>query len=324
MIAKTDYAYAVTAVRVRETSLLTSADLERMAELPTVEAAAEYLRSRGWHIPSGATDISSVLRAELVATWDFLTEIAPDISILHPMIVRKDFHNLKAAIKSRLSGIPTDSYFLSPGIVSQDLIREAVDTKTYDLLPNPLRDAGEQAYDVLVRTGDGQLADIIIDRVTLDEILRAAKATENELMLRLQTLFCAAADIKTAFRAARMKKSESFLERAISSCETPDRTKLIATATAGEAELLAWLGQTEYAEGAALLLASPAAFEKWCDDKAVAMTENVKYLFFGPEPLITYYLAKEAEIKNVRILLTAMENDLPFDRVSQRLRRMYA
>lgn len=321
---KTDYAYAVTAVRVRETRLLTSADLARLTEASSVGAVTEVLRSRGWQIPAGSQDIAGFLRTELIGTWDFLREIAPDISVLHALILRKDYHNLKAAIKSSLSGMDIGAYFLSPGTVPQDLIRDAVKERDYSALPAPMRSAGEEAYDVLVRTGDGQLADIIIDRATLDDILATARRSGNPLMIRLQELFCTAADIKTAFRASRMHKNAEFLERAISSVGKPDREQLIEAAAAGEAALLAWLSKTEYAEGTALLSDSPARFEKWCDDKAVAMTEDVKYMFFGPEPLIAFYLAKEAEIKNLRILLTALENDLPFDQIRDRMRRMYA
>jgi len=323
-MGKTDYAYAVTAVRVRENRLLKSADLEHLTEATSVSAVMEFLRTHGWQIPAGSVDIASALRNELVRTWEFLEETAPDISILDALILRKDYHNLKAAIKSSLAGIEINTYFLSPGTVPQDLIRDAVKARDFSTLPPPMNVVGEEAYDVLVRTGDGQLADIIIDRAALNDILAAARRSGNPLLIGLQELFCTAADIKTAFRASRMHKSAEFLDRAISSVGKPDREKLIESAAAGEAALLTWLRQTEYAEATALLSQSPAAFEKWCDDKAVAMTEDVKYMFFGPEPLIAYYLAKEAEIKNLRILLTALENDLPFDHVRERMRRMYA
>jgi len=322
VIAKTDYAYATTAVRVREMTLLSPADLERMADILSVEEVMEFLRGRNWNVPADKPNIASLLRSELVASWNFLVEVAPDIRTLYPLILRKDYHNLKAAIKSNLAGVELDKYFLSPGTVSRDLITEAVKTRNYSLLPPPMNMVGEEAYDVLVRTGDGQLADIIIDRAALDEILKAARLTGNELLIRLQELFCSAADIKTAFRSARMRKSLDFLERAISSEAIPDRAQMIEAAAKSESALLAWLRQAGYAESAVYLEKSPASFEKWCDDRAVAMIEDVKYIFFGPEPLIAYFLAKEAEIKNVRILLTAIENQLPFEHVNERLRRM--
>ena len=86
---------------------------------------------------------------------------------------------------------------------------------------------------------------------------------------------------------------------------------------------MSYLSSTCYASGAALIPESPSAFEKWCDDEGVALLELSKYIYFGPEPLISYYLSKEAEIKNVRILLAAKQNHLPVEEIRVRLRRLY-
>ena len=86
---------------------------------------------------------------------------------------------------------------------------------------------------------------------------------------------------------------------------------------------MSYLSTTVYAAGAALVSESPSAFEKWCDDEGLALLERTKYEFFGPEPLIAYYLSKEAELKNVRILLAAKENNIPVNEIRQRMRRLY-
>lgn len=318
-----NYAYSVTSVRIKEASFLTASDLEQMMRLSSVDAIVSFLGTRGWPVPKEHAEIASILREELLSVWNFLAEIAPDITILQPLILRKDFHNLKAAIKSSLSGTEIDKYYLTPSIIPSDLITEAVKKRTFDILPASFSAAGEAAYDLLVRTGDGQLADIMIDRAALDAILLSARKTKNDMMIRVQELFCAAANIKTAYRASRMHKSKDFLERAISSCDSLDRDALIEAATEGDEALIKMLSQTEYAPGIEILANSPAAFEKWCDDRAMQMTDPVKFMYFGPEPLIAYYLTKEAEIKNIRILLTAVENNIPFENVADRLRRMH-
>jgi V/A-type H+-transporting ATPase subunit C len=318
-----NYAYSVTSVRIKEASFLTASDLEQMMRLSSVDAIVSFLGTRGWPVPKEHSEIARILREELLSVWNFLTEIAPDIQILQPLILRKDYHNLKAAIKSSLSGAEIDKYYLAPSTIQTDLITEAVKKRTFNILPASFAAVGEEAYDVLVRTGDGQLADIIIDRAALDAIHLSAKKTKNDMMIRVQELFCAAANIKTAYRAARMHKSKNFLERAISSLDSLDRDALIEAAAESDEALLKMLSQTEYAPGVEILADSPASFEKWCDDRAMQMTDPVKYMYFGPEPLIAYYMTKEAEIKNIRILLTAAENNIPFEDVTDRLRRIH-
>ena len=48
-----------------------------------------------------------------------------------------------------------------------------------------------------------------------------------------------------------------------------------------------------------------------------------KYNPFSVEPLVAYVLARENEIKTVRIILSAKANNLPEDSIRERVREMY-
>lgn len=320
---KTQYAFSVSSIRVKESALFGQTEMEQLLAIPTYAAALSFLSEHGWEVPAGRPETNQILRLELLRTWDFLCEIAPDISILYPLILRKDYHNLKAGIKSSLSGFDVNTYFMYPSTLSHELLIDAVTQRQFDILPAPFAAVGEEAYDALVRTSDGQLADILIDCTALTDILARSKATRNKLIIDLAELYCAAANMKTAIRAARTEKNEEFLQRALSECGTLEKDRLISEASRGFEPLMAYLATTVYAAGAALVSESPSAFEKWCDDEAMALLDRTRYEFFGPEPLIAYYYSKEAEIKNVRILLAAKENHIPADKVRQRLRRLY-
>ena len=319
----TQYAFSVASIRVKESALFGQTEMEQLLAIPTYTAALSFLSEHGWEVPSDRTETNQILRLELLRAWNFLCEIAPDISILYPLIIRKDYHNLKAGIKSSLSGFDVNTYFMYPSTLSHELMIEAITQRQFDILPAPFAAVGEEAYDALVRTSDGQLADILIDCTALTDILARSKATRNKLIIDLAELYCAAANMKTAIRAARTEKNEEFLQRALSECGTLEKDRLISEASRGFEQLMAYLATTVYAVGAALVSESPSAFEKWCDDEAMALLDRTRYEFFGPEPLIAYYYSKEAEIKNVRILLAAKENHIPADKVRQRLRRLY-
>lgn len=319
----TQYAFSVSSIRVKESALFGQTEMEQLLAIPTYAAALSFLSEHGWEVPAGRPETNQILRLELLRTWDFLCEIAPDISILYPLILRKDYHNLKAGIKSSLSGFDVNTYFMYPSTLSHELLIDAVTQRQFDILPAPFAAVGEEAYDALVRTSDGQLADILIDCTALTDILARSKATRNKLIIDLAELYCAAANMKTAIRAARTGKNEEFLQRALSECGNLEKDRLISEASRGFEPLMAYLATTVYAAGAALVSESPSAFEKWCDDEAMALLDRTRYEFFGPEPLIAYYYSKEAEIKNVRILLAAKENNLPAEKIRQRLRRLY-
>jgi len=48
-----------------------------------------------------------------------------------------------------------------------------------------------------------------------------------------------------------------------------------------------------------------------------------KYNPFSAGPLVAYVLARENEIKTVRIILTARLNELPEEQIRERIREMY-
>ena len=326
MTQKTDdsiYAYAVTAVRVRQIKALDSSDLDRMVNAPSFAAALAVLAAKGWSVPSSFADTNAMLGNELREAWDYLTEVAPDPSLFRPFILKNDFHNLKAGIKSILSDYETDTYFVYPCTLSAETVKKAIVEKRFDLLPEPFSSLGAEMYDILVRTGDGQLSDIIADRSALDETLSCAKRGGDQLILNLSEFLCAVTNIKTAFRAARIGKSTEFLDRAISTCDTLNRVELIDRASEGIRPLLDYLETTEYRDGAMLLSSSASEFERWCDDLTMSMLEHVRYIALGTEPLVAFYLGREAEIRNVRIILSAKQAGLIPAEIRARLRRLY-
>ena len=60
-----------------------------------------------------------------------------------------------------------------------------------------------------------------------------------------------------------------------------------------------------------------------CDDALCAYLESAKYSAFGDAPLVAYLAAKEIELSNIRILLTAKLEKLPAPEIRERLRATY-
>ena len=322
-IAESKYAYAVSGVHVMEKSLFSMQDMDKLLGAPSYESVVALLAEKGWQISSDMKDISLLLRTELLRTWQWILESAPDASIFYPLIIRKDFHNLKAGIKSLLCDYDVDTYFIGPSVISHDVMKDAITNHDFAALPEPFATLGEETYDLLVRTGDGQSADLAIDRECLSYMLAEAKKSHIPLLIEEAEIFVASADIKTAFRAIRAGKDIEFMTKAVAGCDTLPKDKLLEAAEKGKDALLQYLATTPYKNGVAFLSTQPDAFEKWSDDEKIRILEALKYKSLGPDPLIAFYLYKEAEIKNIRIILAAKQSDLPVHAVKDRLRRLY-
>ncbi len=63
--------------------------------------------------------------------------------------------------------------------------------------------------------------------------------------------------------------------------------------------------------------------EKLCDDMLIDYITPAKYLHFGAEPLISYVLAREFEVKNVRSILVGKANGFKPGQIREVLRKSY-
>lgn len=179
------------------------------------------------------------------------------------------------------------------------------------------------AYETLLHTRDGQLCDVMIDRATLDAVYAAGKASKAQIIRDYAESTVAVADIKIAVRSQKTAKSIDFMKRAMAECDSVSVDQLSKAALSGKEALRDYLMGTAYAEGAQALLESPSAFERWCDNRIIQTISPQKYNAFTIGPVIAYVIARQNEIKTVRIILSGKLNDLPDDSIRERVREMY-
>ena len=323
-MADNKYIYAVTRTRAKENGLLTESDMQQLVSLPSEEAALAFLRDKGWAVDESG-DITKLLDAERTRTWDFMREVLKkDIDQLDVFLYANDYHNLKAAIKSTLLPHEYSGIYIDQGTVDPALIKKAVSEKQFDLLPERMKETAKEALEIFLRTGDGQLCDICVDRASLVDLYRAGKESGSDFLALYAELTVASADIKIALRSAKTGKDRTFLEKALAPCDSLDTDQLIEAALSGEEGIASYLLRTPYAEGAEELNKSMSQFERWCDNLLVKKMRPQKYNPFGIDPLAAFVLARENELKSVRIILSGMRNDLPEQAIRDRIRDMYA
>ena len=179
------------------------------------------------------------------------------------------------------------------------------------------------ALDVLLHTGDGQLSDIMIDKAALIRILDAGKRSDSDILRTYAELTVACADIKTALRACLMKKDRSFLDRALAPCDSLDIADLAVAASESTDAVYEYLGRTVYSDAIQQIRTSLSAFERWCDNLLIEKIRPEIHHPFTIGPLAAYILARNNEIKCVRMILSGKINDLSADSIRERVREAY-
>ena len=317
------YSYAVSRVRAKEANLLNSRDFDALTSAKSYNEAISYLIDKGFGDGSNDKSYIELLETEREQMWNFIREIMDDLTPFDVLLYKNDFHNLKAAIKMQITGEWYDDLFSNNGTVSPAIIKQAVESGNWSDLPNHLEEVGKKANDVLLKTGDGQECDILIDRAALETILIEGKKSELNLINEYTELETALADIKIAYRAVKMGKNQTFIKRALAQCDTIDISALASAAGKGEEELLGYLKFTPYSESIAALEISISEFEKWSDNKLLDLAVSQRTNPFTAAPIIAYMLAVENQIKIVRIILSAKQNETEESMIRERLRNSY-
>ena len=317
-----DYTYAVARIRFRETQLLTDSDLDSLLAAKDIEAVMRILRDKGWGDNSDPTP-EQLLSIEEKKLWDFVDETVPERSVLDFLRVPNDFHNLKAAVKCIVRDIKPDGLFLYNSVCDPDELYDHVKKREYNELPEFLCDTAREAMTTILQTGDGQLCDIIIDKACMEYVYSLGKKSDNEVIRLYCELFTASSDIKIAVRCSATGKKPEFIRRAMAECDSLDEDKLAAAAYESYDAILAYLGTTEYSSAVDAIKVSMSAFEKWCDDHLTAVMKPQKWEPFGIGAIVAYIIARQNEIKAVRMILSAKLNGLPEEAIKERLRDMY-
>ena len=322
------YIYAVARIRNKELSLLTGSVMETLLAAKDAKECLRLLSDHGWNADE-SKDPEVMLTEERDKTWALISEMVPDMSVFDVFLYANDYHNLKAGIQEvfvdRHDKVDNSTIYIRADqcTIDPELVRRACMERNFDLLPEDMREVARQANELLLHTGDGQLCDITIDRAALEKIYAAGKKTKSDILEEYAELTVAAADIKTAIRSCRTGKDKQFLERALAPCDSLDIKALTQAASESLDAIYAYLERTVYADAIPEIRVSPSAFERWCDNRIIQHIRPQIHNPFTIGPLAAYILARENEIKTVRIILSGKINDLPEASVRERVREMY-
>ncbi len=317
------YTYAVARIRALEVSLFSNAVIDQLIACQSYEQCLQFLAERGWGDTDTSGDAEKMLKREEEKIWQTVSELSIDRKKFDVLFCQKLFHNLKAAVKAACTEEPPGDIFYGDTAISGQEMLEIIREKDFGRLPANMSQAALQACEALLHAGDGQLCDIIIDRAALDAIYKAGMESEDEIIRDYARSVVAVADIKIAVRAQKTAKSIEFIKQAMAECGSLSVDQLAKAALSGPEAIRDYLLGTEYAEGAQALAESMSAFERWCDNRIIQTISPQKYKAFTIGPVVAYVLARQNEIKTVRIILSGKRSQLPEQAIRERVREMY-
>ncbi|MDD2503776.1 MAG: V-type ATPase subunit [Clostridia bacterium] len=316
------FIYAVARIRSHEMKLLDTQFIEQLMAADDVDECLQLLMNKGWGHESSLSP-EQILDHEYEKTWKLMEELIDDMSLFNVFLLPNDYHNLKAAIKLVISNSSSTGYFTDHCTIDPETMVEAVKTKNFTLLPEHMSAVAEEAYNTVVQTGNGQLCDVIIDKAAMETMYEVSSKQSNEVLQWHAEIKVAASNIKIAVRGQKTGKDLKWIQNAMAYCDSLDIEALAQAAFFSFEAICEYLRNTDYAEGVDELERSLSSFELWCENWYMRKIKPQKYNQFTIGPLAAYLIARENEIKMVRMILLGKLNQLPEEAIRERLRIMY-
>ncbi len=311
-VKDTEFAYAVAKIRARQAHMLDYAKLMRMADAADFSEAVKILRESGY---TGETP-EAMLEGEIEKTYALLQEISPAKEIFSVFLVKNDYHNIKVLLKAEFLGKNFDYLLRSRGRYSPERLKNIIAGRLLGELTDIMQAAVTEAADALTKTGDPQLSDLILDKAAYREMSALCKELDSPFVSELVAVMIDLANLRILVRVQKMGKNLDFLLRALIPGGTLAPEGLAKSLQKPAAEVIRNTAYRALADSASDM----AAFEKAADNYLTAFVQKARYVTFGVEPLVAFLLAKENEVRQVRIILTGKKNGLDAGIIKERLR----
>ena len=317
----TNYAAVSAALHAREAHLLTQALSERMLEAPTAEESCKILIECGYPPLEHCTleEVEKLLALSRAELYREVAVLAPDKRIVELFQLKYDYHNAKLALKAKLTGEDVSRLVIGCGRYDASALLRGERGMLSSRMGRAMAQAEKEA-----EGGDIRRAELTLDRACFEEMSELAGATGNDFLIGYVALQIDAIDLRTLVRAQRMGASDELLSAALlpggpipAEQLTTARGDRLAELTRGSA--LSAAGEL----AASLTSGSLTAFECACDDALMQYLQRARRTPFGPEVIVGYLSAKEAEFTAVRTILSGKLAGLSAEDIRARLRLSY-
>ncbi|MEG0306561.1 MAG: V-type ATP synthase subunit C [Clostridium sp.] len=329
-----DFTHAVARLRVIETRLLDKNRIERLLDSETPEDVFKVLQETVYGMLinniDSAYNYEKVLKEELVNVYTDLYKISPTKEVIDIMSLRYDYHNIKVLMKAKAMGIDLSNILIPIGTIPVSDFKTAILSDELKLLDNNFREAIMSVNEEFNAYSDPQKIDTILDKFMFKDMLQRAKQLGVDFITEYVKQSIDITNIKTMLRVKRQNKDGRFLESVLISGGIIENKSFIDGLNNSLESFISKIRRISYSKVLNFILdeytstGNIASLDVLYDNYLMEYIRDAKRVNFGPEPIIAYIIAKETEIKIIRIIMVGKINKVSTEVIRGRLRELYA
>ncbi len=316
-VGEDDWGYMFQSAQARtlEMQLLSRAMLMDMVNADSFESAVAALSSTEYAVASGSGlgVVEEMLAGRRLAVRSLFADWMLDGRITKLFKSRTDYANLRLAIRRVVTDRPVGDDYSDEGNVPAEMLKQILNEQSFDLLPDYLSEAADEAVLGYYQNKRIPQIDLAIDRAQYRHFLQTAAEVGS---LFLTGLFRVMVDLTNIRTMLRVKMIDGDLRGTLLEGGFIEPERYERGLEAGFEGLGALFGGTPYqriVDLGAGYAASEKSFlkvEQECDAYLMGFLKSTSTITAGPQPLIAYLLIKEHEIRTVRLILTARKSGL--------------
>lgn len=319
------YVYQTAEARAMEMQLLARATLLDMANAADYQQAVGFLSTSEYAAIPSAKDMAEVERT-LLARRAYARQLFEgwilDGRIRRLFRSRDDLANIRLALKRMVTKQPIGNDYSPDGNVPADRFSEIFQQQEYELLPDYMQQAIEQALMAYYQAKDTRRIDIAIDQFQATYNLQQAYRLGHIFLINLFRIQIDLDNIRTMFRQ-RLYKTDLpglFIEGGF--LEIDRLTRGMDCPIEAMAGLFYYSPYARVVEEGVRYFQAEQSFlklEQAVDEHILGFLRSTAHISSGPQPIIGYLLMKEHQIRMVRLILLAKRHHLETKLILDRL-----
>ncbi|HHX55312.1 MAG TPA: V-type ATP synthase subunit C [Clostridiales bacterium] len=330
---RSDFIQGVTRTKVIETRLLSQDKINRMIESNDVEEALRLLNeseySDSFKGVLVSADYEKILSNELIRIYDLMRDVSADPVVVDLLALKYDYHNMKVMVKEKIYKKDLSDLYISVSVLAPDFMKEAYTTQDFRQISKEFKTAIDAVEEDFEKSSDPQRIDFIFDEYYFKHLYNMAKSTKTELFVNYVQDMIDFTNVASLIRLKKQNKDIEFCKDVILENGNIKKDDILAAFNDSIDDMMDRFkdskisnslikGLDSYKETSSLSI-----LEKYKDDYLMDLNKASKYINIGPEPIFSYIVAKETEIKTLRIILVAKLNNLSPDVIRERVRELY-
>lgn len=326
---RTDFASIVPMVKVWETKLLNKSFYEKLMDLSSFEEAIVSLQETSYGEYNLDDNFELSLESSYKDVCEMLYKNLKHKEVIKFIRLKNDYNNIKTLVKSKILNKDFSCILAENGTVDLEQFKISFKNDNYSDFDSIMSECIKEAISSYEHHKDVQKIDIIVDKYFYSHMNSIVKSMNSKFMTEYMEMVIDLTNLKTVLRVKKLNKDKTFLKEVLLDNGKLSLGIFFEILSSNIEDIPNRFARTSYNKVVSdsvseyLNTNSLSALEKNIDNFIMQYVRNAKFISLGVEPVFAYLYAREAEMKNLRIVLAGKHNNVDKNIIKERLRDNY-